>query len=389
MKKLLIINDIAYGGGVEQLMIDLISEWHSRYDITLLTTVDASGYKEVYPDDIKLINMSRKNFGTMRKKYHIQEMLKDIYWHKKLSAKKYDVVLAMKEGPITKFSSNINAGIKLAWVHLDYHNAYWTNAFYRSKDQEVSCLKKYKNIVCVSEYILNSIKDVIGDPGNLLVRYNPIDVDRIINNSKEPDDVSDSDSDKDILDNGISDKTKETDITRFVTIGRLHFQKGYDLLLDACRILDDRLQNGKDKYELIIVGGGPEEDDLRRKKDELKLDNVTMLGEKRNPHKYLKTADWYVSSSRYEGYSLVTQEACVLDIPIIATDVSGVRELLGAQSEYGIITDINAEKIADSMELVIRDRDRKLHEKYQALISERKKIINKKERIKEIEKLFD
>ena len=82
-------------------------------------------------------------------------------------------------------------------------------------------------------------------------------------------------------------------------------------------------------------------------------------------------ADWFISSSIFEGYSLVSQEAAVLDIPMLLTDCSGVRELLG-DSEYGIVMTIGVQGIADNMRKVLDNPE--LHDYYKKKISERKSI---------------
>ena len=83
---------------------------------------------------------------------------------------------------------------------------------------------------------------------------------------------------------------------------------------------------------------------------------------------------------------MVSQEAAVLDIPMLLTDCSGVRELLG-DSEYGIVMPINAIGIYKAMKRVLDNPE--LHEYYKNKIIERKSIITYQERIKEIEKLIE
>jgi len=110
--------------------------------------------------------------------------------------------------------------------------------------------------------------------------------------------------------------------------------------------------------------------------------NVMMLGKQDNPYKFLKEADWFVSSSRAEGYAIAPQEAAILEIPIIATDCSGVRELLG-DSEYGIVIESSTDAICNAMKKVLDEPE--YHEEYAALIGERSKAISLDVRMKKIE----
>ena len=61
------------------------------------------------------------------------------------------------------------------------------------------------------------------------------------------------------------------------------------------------------------------------------------MGFRRNPYNLMHTADLLVCSSIFEGFSTFVTEGLILGRPIVTTDVSGMRELLG-ENEYGLIT---------------------------------------------------
>ena len=371
MKKLLIVNDTVSGGGVEKLMKDFIMHWYKDYEITVFSMIKVNDFHEIYPKEVGYISFgapkSLKNIKGLRKydERYYNYCLKRM--KKKINKNKYDILLAMKEGPITDFARDINADCKLAWVHLDYKNAYWTHSVFKNAENEIKCMREYDNIVCVSQYISDTIKERIGDPGNLIVKYNPINDEEIRKRSTQE----------------ALDLPEKGELVRFVSVGRLHYQKGYDMLLDACKKLSDEGYT----YEVIIVGEGEENQNLLRKKEELGLDNVEFIGFRENPYPYMKSADWFISSSRYEGYSLVSQEAAILEIPMIVTRVSGVSELLGEDDTYGIVAKVSAQGIYEKMKLVLDNKD--LQEKYKKLITERNKIIDFNNRIEDIKKLFD
>ena len=123
----------------------------------------------------------------------------------------------------------------------------------------------------------------------------------------------------------------------------------------ACHMLE---KDGL-KYELWIIGGqepwGDEHNKLYRAHKRLNLKNVKFIGPRNNPYKYMRAADWFLSSSIFEGYSLVSQEAAVLDTPMLLTDCSGVRELLG-DSEYGIVMETSVVGIYEGMKKVIENQ---------------------------------
>src|SRR5690606_8598170 len=73
-------------------------------------------------------------------------------------------------------------------------------------------------------------------------------------------------------------------------------------------------------------------------------ESVTLLGYTENPYPFVKAADFYLLSSRYEGFPTVLSEAVALKKKIIATDVSGVSELL-EDGKLGLIVENTEEGI--------------------------------------------
>lgn len=59
-RKILIVNDLLYGGGVEKLMYDLVMYWHEKYDITIMTYAYCEGFEDMYPSDVRYISASVK-----------------------------------------------------------------------------------------------------------------------------------------------------------------------------------------------------------------------------------------------------------------------------------------------------------------------------------------
>lgn len=155
-----------------------------------------------------------------------------------------------------------------------------------------------------------------------------------------------------------------------------------DMLLTVCK----KLNINNYKYSLYIIGDGEDRELLDNHIDQNQLNNVKLLGLKNNPYKYLKHADWFISSSRAEGYAFVTQEAAILGIPIIATDCSGVKELLGEDNKYGIVTEVNENSIYTAMVEVIENKNMQTY--YKEKIIEWSKIISISQRMKDIEALF-
>ncbi|GAA0298513.1 glycosyltransferase [Kineococcus aurantiacus] len=115
--------------------------------------------------------------------------------------------------------------------------------------------------------------------------------------------------------------------TRLVAAGRLTAQKGFDVLLDALA----RVVSAGGDVELVLVGAGEDEADLRSRADLLGVaDRVDFAGHVGNLQNLLAGADLFVLSSRYEGNgSLVLLEALAHGTPVVATDCpTGPRHVL-------------------------------------------------------------
>jgi len=119
-----------------------------------------------------------------------------------------------------------------------------------------------------------------------------------------------------------------------VSLGRLAEPKNYLRLLKAHkRLLEEGIN-----HKLLILGEGPERPMLEQFVRENRLEGtVSLPGFSDNPYPWLKAADVLACSSSYECFSTFVTEGLILGKPIVTTDVSGMRELLG-ESRWGMVT---------------------------------------------------
>ncbi|NED98335.1 glycosyltransferase family 4 protein [Phytoactinopolyspora alkaliphila] len=109
-----------------------------------------------------------------------------------------------------------------------------------------------------------------------------------------------------------------------LAVGRLAPQKDYETLLAAVARWATR-----ERQPLVVVAGdGPEMDRLRRDADNARID-VRFLGHRDDVPELLNAADVYVITSRWEARALVVQEAMRAGVPVVATAVGGLPELVG------------------------------------------------------------
>ena len=116
-----------------------------------------------------------------------------------------------------------------------------------------------------------------------------------------------------------------------LAVGRLHYQKGFDVLLNSLAIVKDRMS-----FEIIIVGAGGEELKLKEQAHNLGLDDcIQWVGAKVNPFPYYGWSDIVIVPSRYEGFPNVPLEAMACGRAVICSDCkTGPKELTN-NGRYG------------------------------------------------------
>ena len=111
-----------------------------------------------------------------------------------------------------------------------------------------------------------------------------------------------------------------------MSMGRLTEQKGFDILLRAFAKVAPKYPD----WQLIILGEGELRNELEGLKAELNLnDRAVLPGRVKNPFLLMERAQFFVMSSRFEGFPMAHGEAMLCGLPIIATDCpSGPKELI-------------------------------------------------------------
>lgn len=112
----------------------------------------------------------------------------------------------------------------------------------------------------------------------------------------------------------------------FLAVGRLHFQKDYNNLLEA---LSYYKENYNINFKCLIVGEGPDDIALKEKCKALGLSkNIDFLGVRDDIEYLMNLCDLYILSSLYEGLPTVLIEALASPCLIAATDCGGSKEIL-------------------------------------------------------------
>lgn len=131
-----------------------------------------------------------------------------------------------------------------------------------------------------------------------------------------------------------------------VYVGRLHPQKGLDVLLQAMRALADEGQAAR----LRLVGDGPARDDLQALSGRLGLEQqVTFVGQSDQVMLELATADVFVLPSRAEGLSNALLEAMAAGLPAVVSNIPGNVDVIEHQRNGLLFMVEDARALADCL----------------------------------------
>lgn len=139
----------------------------------------------------------------------------------------------------------------------------------------------------------------------------------------------------------------------FISIGRLIYQKGFDILIESFAKIDDK------NCHLLIIGDGPLKNDLIKMSESYGLKSrVHFLGNRIDVPNILKMSNCFVLSSRWEGLGIVIMEAMASNIPVIITDFKAGKDIV-SNNMNGFIVKNNDKKELSLKMIDVMKRDNK------------------------------
>lgn len=172
-----------------------------------------------------------------------------------------------------------------------------------------------------------------------LLRYITIDKEKIIeiNNPVNEDEIEKFS--KENINIEFDNKNKN-----LLCVGKLAKQKGFDLIINIMKEFENT------NIKLYIIGDGKERDNLIKLINEKKLEKtVFLLGRRINPYIYMKKADLFILSSRYEGFPNVLIEAGACGTYSICNNsIGGINEII-EQNLNGNLVDFNDRKLTSNL----------------------------------------
>lgn len=360
-KILFVINSLDLGGAEKSLVSLLPLVDYSKYEVDLLLFREGGIFRNLLDKHVNVLplpkyiqfsnqslskQMTAFNIKFIKTRLTLSKALREnaksdnkthdaeVYWKcckdafENLSGE-YDLAIGWGQGVPVKYVANkVTAKKKAVWINADYE------AVGHKREDDLENFSKVDYIVSVSDKQTENMKSVFPEYSKKCVTvYDVNNADLIKQMAEQEDALSDFD--------GI----------KIVTVGRYNKVKGYDIAIDACKILVDKGYN----IRWYAVGEGPFRNAMEKQIDKLKLnDNFILLGAKANPYPYVKAADVYVQTSRFEGFCLSLAEARILNKPCVTTEFECVYNQM-IPGKNGLVVDMNAQAVADGVERMIND----------------------------------
>ncbi len=357
MKSILyVFDDINYTSGAQKVMLYQIKTLMNQYSISVFSLTKPHHDIVLYLNGVEFLdpNVWEKNIFInlslrdvlkdrgIKKRVKLQRItysvanylsLNNLITKMLISAdivrkfSEFNTIVITSEGSrLRSFISTLQEPKKIQWIHTDYlawsNFSNWTknitsndDKIYRSYDKIIALTMTSKKGLLKKIPILEDKVEVI---------HNLIQIEEIEKKSMEPCNLK-----------------MESGFVNIITIGRLDIEKGYDRVIDLCK----KCKSNKFMFKWYIIGDGPLREHLEQRIKEDELDDVLiLLGKVDNPYPILKQADYFVLFSEYEGTPVTIYESLILKIPVIATDVGGIREQL-ENGKYGILVENDFENI--------------------------------------------
>ena len=159
---------------------------------------------------------------------------------------------------------------------------------------------------------------------------------------------------------------------RFLFVGRLESEKGLEYLFHAVKLLQGRTKN----FDVLLVGDGAQRKRLEILAQSLDIEEYVQFKGKVNMNSVIdiyRNSDVFVLPSIHEGFGIVNLEAMASRLPIVATNVGGVPEII-KDGENGLLVEPKDSKaLANAMLKLIGDKNlrNKLGENGRKLVEEK------------------
>lgn len=376
-RKILFVIDSLICAGAEKSLVSLLNQLnYDKYEIDLQLFSYGGEFEQFLPKEVNLLppltytrflnsGSSRRLLSSLydvqarrmlQAKWKFSYLLRTqkplnnikiarLYWESiakniESNPKEYDFAIAYAQGvPTFYVADKVKSPRKFSWVNVSYHLSGYEKSYQSKFYQQMD------GIVTVSDSAFEVFRQVYPEYADKMnVIKDIVDTDLIKKLS--------------VQEYGYQDNFQGV---RILTVARLNkHQKGYDIALEACRLLKER----GIKFKWYALGRGNYEQEMRTYIAQNNLDDdFILLGTTANPYPYFRQSTLYVQTSRHEGYGLSIAEARLLNIPVVTTEFDAVYNQM-VPEKNGLVVPQDPVAVADAIERILTDK-----ELYQHIVS--------------------
>lgn len=364
MKVLFLIHDLGVGGA-EKVLVNLVNNMdRSKFDVSVTALFGGVNEQFLKPDIHYRTIFSRSFRGNSR----IMKLLSPKQLHRLLVKETYNIEVAYLEGPATRIISGAPDGTKVvAWLHCTMNSAEDMAIGFRNYAEAKKAYQRFDMLAFVSQGVQEAFEQVYEVDCPQMILYNTNESEMIIQSSKEP------------INNGI----QNNNMFCWCGVGKIVKNKGFDRMLRVQK----RLISEGYKTHFFALGMGDQETELKQWCKEQKIaNNVTFMGYQTNPYKYVAKCDLFVCASYAEGFSTAATEALIVGTPVCTVEVSGMKEMLGENNEYGLVVENNEEALYQGIKKLLDDPELLKHYKKKA--AERGKMFSTEKTVNAVQDML-
>lgn len=351
-KKVLFFIESLQCGGAEKSLISLFPLLdYSKMDVDLLLLQRGGVFEQYVPECVHIITFDQQVQSWMFRIFQVLFSLR-LRWNRLIGRKEhgaetrwrtmhraytpimkhYDVAIAYQQGlPTYYIIDKVSADKKIAWANVDLtkagYSAIYNKVYYSCYDTVVAVAANLKDMLVAENFVQLDKVMVIQDILNVaLIREMAI---------------------------AVPQYSVQTGKLKLVTVGRMVYQKGYDIAVEVA----NKLRNSGLDFLWYFVGDGAAREQVTSLIREKNLsDHIILCGEQANPYPYMAAADIYVQTSRFEGFGITISEAKILHKPIVSTNFPVVFNQL-TDRKNGIVAEMNADDIAQKIMQLVASQD--------------------------------
>ncbi|MDD1792080.1 glycosyltransferase [Enterovibrio sp. ZSDZ42] len=353
VKVLHIINDLSLNGGAQRFLIDLVSPPPAGYEIKIITLNDTNEFCDTL--DAQGVTYYAWCHLSLKEKWQLLRWPDVVHGH--LFPSIYIALAAFGKKRLQTEHNSHNRRRDHIWMKPFEYLLYW----------------RYQTTVCITEQVQEELESFIPQwKSHYQVIYNGVDLSKF----------------------SLTEKPfpQPTAPVRIGMVGRLHPYKDQPTLIRALALLPER-------YELHFAGEGDRREEYQSLAASLGIESrVIFHGIRSDIPDFLDGLDFYVQSSIIEGFGLAAVEAMAAGLPVLASNVPGIREVIDCETSMFDVGD--SEALASMISNVCEDPAsyqaatqrsisrcqlftlsafrEQYYQAYQALVNDKQRLVNGK-----------